>query len=293
MPAGGYVLNIVTYAAISVTMVTLGVGSIRARRWARALTLVLSWMWLLIGIMMTILFTAVLPTTFAAAFHKASQANPGAGAMPTGVMAVILTIIIVMFAVFFIAIPLIFLLFYRRKDVEETVRRRDPVERWTDRCPLPVLAASLLFAWACPYYLLMSVTTPLIPFFGRYLTGAPGAAACLLLAALDAYFAYSLFRLQITAWWIAVAALAVRLISTVTTYARGDLLQAYSKMGWRSEQLQMMNESPMFRSHLILWWSTIFLLAFLGYVLWLKRYFRPPAEPAAVGPAPSYGSTGI
>ncbi len=292
MPAGSYVLNIVTYAITSAAFVTLGVGSIRGRRWARSLTLILSWMWLIIGVMMTVLMTAVLPATVVAAFHRASEATPEGGAMPTGVLAVILTVIIVLFSIFFVVLPLIFLLFYRKKDVEETVKHRDPVERWTDRCPLPVLGASLIFTWACPYYLLMSFTTPLVPFFGRYLTGAPGAAGCLLFAALDAYFAYSLFHLRIAAWWIAVTALSLRIVSSVVTFARGDLLQAYSRIGWKSEQLQIMNQSPMFRSHLILWWSTGFLLAFLGYLLWIKRYFRATADANVTAPADSYGSMG-
>lgn len=292
MPAGTYVLNIVSYAIASAALVALGVGSLRARRWARALTLVLSWMWLIVGVMMTVLLTAVLPATFVAAFRRASEANTDSGAMPTGVMAVILTVIIVLFSVFFVVLPLVFVLFYRKKDVEETVRHRDPVERWTDRCPLPVLGASLIFAWACPYYLLMSFTTPLVPFFGRYLTGVPGATGCLLFAALDGYFAYSMFHLRIAAWWIAVTALALRIISSAVTFLRGDLLQAYSRMGWKSEQLQMMNQSPMFRSHLILWWSTGFLLAFLGYMLWIKRYFRAPGETNLTVSPDSYGAMG-
>ena len=281
-PRGTYLLPMISYGFGAAVSVTLGIGSIQARRWARAVTLILSWAWLFIGVMMTIFFTVMLPTTFVAAIHRASAATPDGDATPTGVMAIILTIIIVLISIFLIGVPLAFLLFYRREDFEQTVKHRDPVERWTDRCPLPVLAASLLFAWACPYYLLMSFTTPLIPLFGKYLTGLPGAAGCLLLAALDAFLAYSLFRLQSTGWWIAMTALTLRTASAIVTYARGDLLQAYSKMGWKDAQLQMMSESPIFRSHLILWWSVGFLLAFVGYMFWIKRYFNlPPAASAA------------
>jgi hypothetical protein len=286
-PIRGYVVPIVSYGLIAVLMITLGIGSIGAKRWAHALSLILSWAWLFVGIMMTIFLTALLPTTFATAFHRASLTNPDAPPISTGVLAVILTLIIVLFSIFLVFLPLALLLFYRRKDVAETVRHRDPVERWTDRCPLPVLAASLLFAWASPYYLLMSVTTPLIPFFGRYLTGLPGILGCLLFAAVDAYLAYSLFRLRIVGWWIALGALTLRAVSAVVTYARGDLLQAYARMGWKDAQLQVMNASPMFRSHMILWWSVGFLLAFLAYMIWIKRYFRPAADPTTMTPVPS------
>jgi len=50
-------------------------------------------------------------------------------------------------------------------------------------------------------------------------------------------------------------------------------------MGWSDAQMQMLNSSPFFRGHVILWWSAIFMLVFFGYLLWLKRYFKTPASP--------------
>ncbi len=286
MPLRSYAVTVLSYAFAAALLITMGVGSIRARRWARTLSLIVSWAWLLFGIIMTVFVTVMLPTSFLAAFQKAAASNPNASGMPTGFLAVILTIVIVFFAIFLVVVPLVLLLFYRRKDVQETVKRRDPAPHWTDRCPPPVLAACLLFTWACPYYLVMSFTMPLIPFFGRYLTGVPGALGCLVLAALDAYLAYSLFHLRLAGWWVAMAALAIRTASAAVTFAHGDLLQAYSRMGFQDAQIQAINENPMFRSHLILWLGVGFLLAFIGYMLWIKRYFRPLAEPAVPAAAP-------
>ena len=281
MPLGSYLLPMASYGFAAVVLVTLGVGSIRARRWARALTLIVSGRGYPVGIMMTVFLTVVLPTSFAAAFRRAAGGNSNGNALPTGAVAVILTLIIVLFSIVLVVVPLVFLIFYRTRDVAETVRRRDPIERWTDRCPLPVLGASMIFAWAGLYYLLMSFTTPLVPFFGRYLTGLPGAAGCLIFAALDAYLARALFRLQMTGWWVAVTALALRAISSGITYAHADLLQAYSRMGWKDAQLERLSESPIFRSHLFLWWSIGISLVFLGYLAWTKRFFRLPPSAAA------------
>jgi len=274
MPMGTYLMTCLTYGALAIMLVTLGIGSIRARRWAWALTLILSWFWLIIGVLATVLITAVLPSSFATGLRKAAVANPGAGELPTGVTAVILTFVIVLFAVFLIAIPLAFVLFYRRKDVEATCKRRDPVERWTDRCPLPVLAASLIFAGAAPYYLFLSFTTPLVPFFGKYLTGVPGAIGCLVLAAVDAFLAVWFFRVRLLGWWVGIVSLALRIISAAITFARGDLLQAYSRLGWKQAQLEVMSRSPVLRGHIVLWWSLVYLLVVLGYMVWIKRYFQ-------------------
>jgi hypothetical protein len=284
MPIGTYMSACLTYGSTSIFLITLGIGSIRARRWGYALTLIVSWMWLIMGTLVTVMITAVMPAAFASGFRKAAAANPNAGTLPAGVMAVILTIIIIVFAVFFIVLPLVFVLFYRREDVKETCRRRDPVERWTDRCPLPVLAASLIFAFAAPYYLMIAVTTPLIPFFGRWLTGIPGAGGCIVLAAIDAFLAISFFRLKLVGWWVAMASLTLRVVSIALTYSRGNLLQAYSQLGWRQSQLQAMSGNPMLRGNLVLWWSLVYILVFFGYIFWTKRYFpagsttlQPPA----------------
>ena len=42
--------SILMYAGLGVLLVTLGIGSIKCRRWARALTLVLSWACLVVGV---------------------------------------------------------------------------------------------------------------------------------------------------------------------------------------------------------------------------------------------------
>jgi len=280
-PAGSYFLSVTSYAVISAVLITLGIGSIRAQTWARALNLIVSWIWLAAGILMTILITAVLPAAFRQGFNRAAAMNANTPPPPMVFVAVILTFMIVLFAVFLVVLPLVFVLFFGRKDVEETCRRRDPVERWTDRCPLPVLALSLMFASASPYYLLMSVTFPMVPFFGKYLTGIPGGLGCVVLAGLDAFLAFSLFRLQLAGWWIAMGSLVVRSVSAAITFGRGDLLRAYSRMGWKQPQLDLMNSSPLFRSGVMLWWGFGFTLIFAGYLLWTKRYFAaaPIAAP--------------
>jgi hypothetical protein len=278
MPVGTYFTSVMTYSFLAGLLVTLGIGSIQVRRWARALVMILSSVWLTVGILVTVLITAVLPASFMAGFRQGASMNPNAPAPSPALIAVILTIFIVLFSVFLVVLPLGLLLFYRTNNVAETFQHRDPQPRWTDRCPMPVLTISLLFACAAPYYLFMSFTTPLIPFFGRYLTGIPGGLGCALLAGLDAYLALSFFRLKLVGWWVAVGYLTLRTVSAAITFRRGDLLRAYSSLGWKEPQLQAMASNPIFRSGVVLWWSLAFTLLFLGYVVWLKRYFRSPTD---------------
>jgi hypothetical protein len=266
------------YAFIAAAMLALGIGSIQKKRWARALTLVSSWYWLITGLLITVLLTATLPVAMRTVLQRQQSAG-GAQApeLSTGIMAVILTVIILFCAFFLIAVPVAFVVFYGRQDVKLTCHDRDPVERWTDRTPLPVLAASVVLAVGAMYFFVLSFTTPMFPFFGHYLTGPAGSAGMIALAVLDAYLALALFRLRSAGWWLAVITMALRLVSLSLTYARADLMRAYSKMGWSDSQLQVMNASPVFRSHVILWWSLISMFVYFGYLLWLKRYFVTPA----------------
>lgn len=277
---GQFISGVVTYGLAASGLVGLGIGSVQMRRWARALTLVAAWYWLITGSLITVLLTAMLPVTMRSALAQAQQNAPG-GPSPTistGVMAVIITLIIIFAAVFLVLVPIAFVVFYSRKDVSETVRHRDPIERWTDQTPLPVLGASVVLAIGALYLLLVGVTTPVFPFFGQYLTGISGSACFVVMAALDAYLAIALFRLQSSGWWIAAVSAPIRLLSMVLTYARADMMQAYSKMGVSDAQLKMLNSNPMFHGPVLLWFSLISMVLLFAYLLWLKRYFRRPAS---------------
>jgi hypothetical protein len=280
-----YVATIVSYVALAATFITFGIGSVLTKRWARALTLVTSWYWLILGSLITVLFTAILPVTFRSAMQQAERTSGAASPeFTTGFMAIFLTIIIVLAAFFLIIVPLVYVIFYGRNDVGETCRRRDPIERWTDRSPLPVLGAVVLNFVGALFSLMTAVTTPLFPFFGLYLTGLPGGACFLAIGALDMYLAFALFRRQRSAWWIAILTVPVRILSMILTYGRADLFQAYSKIGVSDQQLQMMSANPIFRGHVILWWSLISMFIYFGYLLWLKRYFREPELPESTLP---------
>jgi hypothetical protein len=285
MRPGQYISGMATYAVVAAVLLTLGIGSVQKKRWARALTLVISWYWLITGVLITVLMTAVLPVTMRTVLRGQQNAAGQSAAVPAGVMAVILTLVIVLAAVFLILVPIAFVVFYSRNDVAETCCQHDPVERWTDRTPLPILGASVVFVTQAVYLISTGLTAPMFPFFGHYVTGASGRALFLVFAVLDAYLGIAFFRLKPLAWWIAIVAAPVRLLSMAVTFGRADLVQAYAKLGWSDTQLQMLNSSPLVRSHMVLWWSLISSVLFVGYILWLRRYFGTaiaPAQPEAV-----------
>ena len=278
MPAGTYVAGICSYSFAAAILVALGIGSIQARRWARALNLIAGVVGLILGSIMTVFLALVLPSGFMAGMHQAAARTPNAQPVSTAAAAIILTLIIIFFSIFFVLVPLAFLLFFSRKTVEETCKRRDPIERWTDRCPLPVLAVSLLLAFGAAYCLLTAVTTPIATFFGKYVTGWPAAVFLVGFALLNGFLAFEFYRLRLIGWWIAFITLVLRLVSETITYSHADLLKAYSKMGWSQTRLDYMNANPTFHRGGFLWFGVTISVIFMVYLFWTKRYFPGAVE---------------
>src|SRR5688572_8421786 len=122
---------IVVYGMAAVYFVVTGIGSIRARRWARALSVAVSAMWFVGGVVTLLVVAVVLP--------RALRAAPGANS------SAVAWILVGTVIVGGILLPLVFFLFYRRDDVRATCERIDAKPRWTDRVPLPVLALVMVF----------------------------------------------------------------------------------------------------------------------------------------------------
>ena len=60
-PMGSQFLAIAWYVGLAAIFIALGIGSIQARRWAQALSLILSYIWLISGSLIVVLITAVMP----------------------------------------------------------------------------------------------------------------------------------------------------------------------------------------------------------------------------------------
>src|SRR6516162_9553573 len=147
--------------------------------------------------------------------------------------------------------------------------------RWTDACPLPVLALSL---WLLPGASMMSFmpvsANGVMPFFGMFLTGLAGSLLCLVMAALWAYAAWLLYRLDVRGWWLVLIAFLLMFVSTMLTYARHDMIEAYRLMGYPEAQIEQIQKTSLFTGHLMTWLMLFCMVPFLGYILFIKKYFQ-------------------
>jgi hypothetical protein len=258
------------YLLIAVWFIWMGIGSIKTRRWARALVLVSSWIWLICGIVGFIFWLIFMPNMYGPmAFN---------GQMPPYALSLVKFITTAFLIVLYIILPGIFVLFYGSKNIKATVESRSPNVTWTDKCPLPVLALSFLFAISVLSIVQMAFYNFVFPFFGFLLTGTAGAVMLVILIILFIYLAVATYKLQMPAWWTAVVVTILGTISGIVTFSRVGLLDFYQKMNFPEQQIELIKQTGMLEKLNVTWYTLFWTVIFLVYLLYVKRFFNPVSK---------------
>jgi hypothetical protein len=243
-------------AVPAVWLISMGIGSIKARRWARALLLISSWYGFIVGISAFIFYI----------YDKIAQ---GAQIYEDKNSTWIWFMLVV-----FIIVPGILILFYGSKNVKATCEFRNPQISWTDKCPLPVLALSFIYVYMAGSMLSGGSNSWAIPFFGYVLDGVVGAGISIVGFFLYCYMIWGAYKLNIKAWWCAVLVTIASTVSGVVTFLRVDSWNLYQKMIFSEQQLEHMRQAVSQSTTVLsyaLWGATV-----LGYLLYTRRYFVSP-----------------
>lgn len=260
------------YGAGAVALIWLGIGSIQAQRWARALLLIFSWVWLVMGVLIVASMAFFLPTAMA---NLPSTATAGHPAPPAGMMDAVLAMMFLIYGVTLIVMPGIWTFFYSSRHVKATCDARHTVLCWTDACPLPVLALSLWLVFSIPMMASLSfMGQGVMPFFGMFLTGLAAKLSYLALAAVWGYAAWLLYRLDRRGWWLVLIALGAFTLSNLLTYARHDVMEVYRLMDFPPAQIEQIQKSGLLQGNRLLWMTSLFMLPVFGYLFFIRRYFR-------------------
>lgn len=260
------------YGGLAVVLVWLGIGSIMARRWARALLLIFSWSWLVMGLFEIATMAFIMPKVLA---NLPSTGKSGDPAMNAAVMSGVLVGMFLVLGVVFVILPAIWTYFYSSRHVKATCEARDPVTRWTDHCPLPVLALCLWALFCAPMMLIMPFIGHCVaPFFGIFLTGVPAALFYLALAALWGGAAWLMYQLDLRGWWLILIAIVVGMTSTVLTFAQHDVLEMYRLMDYPETQIAQIQKMGLLTGNGMTWLMVFSAAPFLGYLVFIKKYFR-------------------
>lgn len=231
--------SLVAYGIFTVYFISTGIGSMRRRRWARALSLVVSAVWLAAGVVATLVLAIALPAL--------APRAPLAAIVGGATLAMI-------------ALPAALVLFYRGEAVRWTCERSDG-PRWTDRVPLPVLAVALTLGFGS-LVMLANLSNPVLSIFGTDVSGAPAAVALLAFAMLCAFLAVQFYRLKESAWWtlvlLQVIGCAVAIVSMIG-----------APSGPAGSDADAVYRNPLIMTIMIATW-----VAYFAFLLYLRRFFR-------------------
>jgi hypothetical protein len=268
MPSGMFYVVAGFYLAVAAFFGTVGMGSIRAKNWARIAMIVASSLWLGLGVFSTIVTLFVLPNVMRKTAPPSSQLPPNFQSTVFVVTAV--------FEVFaMVLLPLVFLLFYSNKKVKAACDGEILPAIATERPPISIIVVAVWFGFIGLGGLAAATWYPVTVVFGSFVTGVPARLIGFVIFAVSAYCAWSLFERRRQGWMVATAASAVWFISGVMTKLRMDPATLYPKiyqqMGMEPGQMPMAF-TP--QTMAIFWFmGLLFSFAFFALVLYTKRHF--------------------
>ena len=265
------------YLLFALFFATVGVGTLRGRRWARTIMLIVSWSWLISGVFGTILMFFILPKMTGAISATAG----GGAAADASVGMVVMGCVAVVMGLLYIVLPGVLLLFYRGPNVKATFEAKDPGIPWTDRVPAPVLALTLLFgigAVGAVSWALFGV----LPIFGYVVTGLPAILGFLGLGAISALLAWAVYQRRPAAWWGVVAWSVLGGVNAFFFFRQGEagMRRMYEAMGTPAAQLEQIEKMGVYDlwSHpVVLALIAVGWLGWLGFLIWSKRFFTATA----------------
>jgi MFS family permease len=265
------------YLLVGLCFVASGIGSILAKNWARVLTLVLSWCWLVCGI-----FAVIGQLLFIVAGSNLGAAPTQNEQLPPQLLHTVQIFTSIFTFVVFVVAPLTFIIFYTRKSVKATCQGALPGTQRERSVPVAILILVVLLGLQALALFWTATLFPAIAFFGAFLTGWGARVVLIVLAAVCVWLALKSYRQELRAWWIVTAMSIFFGISNLVTNFRYTVADIYRVMNipLPSTAVPAVFSSLTFR----IGSGALFLLAYLGFLLYAKRYF---SEPARGNPSPA------
>lgn len=257
----------VVYVIAAVALIWLGIGSRQGRRWVRPLMIVASALTAIWGLAAILGIVSVLISL--SRFPVPTAAVRGA---PPGIEMFIYACSGFFLVLLLEVLPLCMLWFYARPSVQTTLDQLDPHPRWTERCPIPVLA--WCFACALQGLGLRHVFfNGILPFYTTVLVGPGAIVTAIALAAILLAGAALCFKLSPLGWAMTLIACLIMAGSYLTFGILGD--------SHRVLELTLQNMPPASRQMVgrtkpNIWLGPLLLHGLaVGYAIWLWKWFQP------------------
>ncbi len=230
--------GVVMYGAMAILCVWLGIGSMMACRWARALLLVGAWLGLILGIVIVVTMLVILPPILKSALSQQGSGSPGGAGLA------------------FMAIPFLFVFVFTAGDpgrlgflLQPKIREGDlrgAESHLHGQTParFPFWPSVLLLLWAprvCSWHLSSPPVsclfwTPSVRSDRRCRHRLPGLPLSLARV--------GVLRCSPPPGGRAVAVILLAMLSNVITYSLHDMDEVYRLMNYSGEQMKYIENSP-------------------------------------------------
>jgi hypothetical protein len=248
---------------------TMGLGSIRARRWARALLVVGAWVAVFLSTLMLALLLHILPELY--------ELVANSGLLAADLALGILYGLVCLAMVLLVACPLVAIAFYSKDSVRLTCERINPQPAWTDRYPLPLLAMGCICLFGCFSVVGAATTNYTVFLFGHIVSGGAGFIIITFLSAACAYVGWGAFTRKMHAWWGAYALVLLSSSSMMLTFSEVDMENLYVLMGYSTDQIEQIRKIHPFNQTALTFASCAWGVMACIYLVWVRDSFRPEA----------------
>ena len=310
LPKGLFALiGFLFYGPFAAVYLTVGIGSIRARNWARIAMIVLSSIWLAFGVLGTLSIAFLMPMILRQ--QQAAMQNSGA-AVPAGFQGTMTTVMVTIQVIFMVLLPLIFLFFYAGKNVKATclaagARRPGgqgvgtlatavpaiptvpsaalPVpasatlsatQPATRQVPVPVIILAIWYVFSALSALAAAALIPITIVFGFVVHGVGARLIALVLGIVSGYCVWGLFKLRIEGWWTTLVFLVFSTVSGMVTMFRLDMHsymdEIYRTMGISPPPFDIFKTNPGFMTF-AMGLGMLFAVGLLVLLVYSRRYF--------------------
>ncbi|HEY1921753.1 MAG TPA: hypothetical protein VGG44_03225, partial [Tepidisphaeraceae bacterium] len=275
---GAVITATLLYVGIAVALIWLGAGAVKMRRWVRPIVLIFG----LLSIILGVFFFVSMGLMYSVS-AKGSQTNPAVLGTPGAPYPVFVAMTMLFFGFLFVAIPGVYVWFYRKPEVKAALEHFDPAPRWTDRCPIPALAiVMVLMCYAV--MTLVAIPQAIMPVFGTVLHGPFAMVLQLILVVVAIILAKLAFQCRPSGWWGTTGLLILLMIAYAMTSLRSDQPAMYRAAGFDAQQVELMSRMQSSRPFGFLIIQLISTLLMLGYLAYVRKYFNGPnREAMAIG----------
>ncbi len=258
------------YVLIAACFLVAGTGSVLRKNWARIMMLIGSSLWLLFGLMGSLVSFLMLPRMLE--MRRAA---------PPGVHHQAIAFVISIEVILGILLPLGFLIFYTRKSVKATfLAATAGDEPPSASFPIPLAIVAIFEALGISAVLFLLVR-PVTVAFGFIVHGWKAVLIGLAYSVFSGMAAWLIYKRRLAGWNIALIKALVAGGSVALSVSAQNTAALMAQTGWQPQQPGMTQWFPQMM-HAIFIGATVWIGAYVLFLIYARKFFfaKPPADSA-------------